>query len=234
MRPPRGSPFKPLLFLLAVAGLALAGHFLPVTDWLRASQAWVAARGALGMAFFFVLYVTVTMAMGPAWILTVAAGLTWSFGVALPLVWVSATAGAAASFLLGRTLARHRIEALVARNEVLAAIDRAVEKKGWRIVFLLRLSPVVPFVFSNYVYGLTAIRLWPYVASSALGMLPLAALYVAAGTAGKAALGGAPPKGPWVPAAFAVGALLTLGVTLYVARLAKRELEESRLDRSLS
>ena len=230
----RRFPVKPVLALLGIAALVAAGRLFPVVSWLTALQAWVSAHGALGMVLFFIVYVVVTVLMGPAWLLTIAAGLTWSFPVALPLALLSATAGATSAFLLGRTLARHRVEALVAKNDVLAAIDRAVAKKGWRIVFVLRLSPVVPFVFSNYVYGLSAIGLWPYVLSSFFGMLPLGALYVAAGTAGKAALGGAPPKGPVTMAVIASGVLLTIGVTVYVTRLAKKELAESRLDRSPS
>lgn len=221
-------PWKGVLPALAVLALVLAGRLLPIANWLEASHDWVSSHGALGMGLFFFAYVAVTVLMGPAWLLTIAAGLTWSFAAAVPLVWVSATTGAAVAFLLGRTLARHRIEAIARKNATLGALDRAVASKGWKIVFLLRLSPVVPFVFSNYVYGLTAIRFWPYVAASAFGMLPLTALYVAAGTAGKAALGGAPPKGPWTIAAFGAGALLTVAVTVYVTRIAKKELERSK------
>ena len=220
----RGFPWKRVLAALAVVGLVVAGRLLPIAEWLRASHLWVSSHGALGMVLFFFAYVLVTVLMGPAWLLTIAAGLTWSFGVAVPLVWVSATAGAASSFLLGRTLARHRVEAIAKKNATLNALDRAVEKKGWKIVFLLRLSPVVPFVFSNYVYGLTAIRFWPYVASSAFGMLPLTILYVAVGAAGRTALGGAPPGGPWTIAAIGGGALLTIAVTVWVTKIAKKEL----------
>ena len=136
----RRFPVKPVLALLGIAALVAAGRLFPVVSWLTALQAWVSAHGALGMVLFFIVYVVVTVLMGPAWLLTIAAGLTWSFPVALPLALLSATAGATSAFLLGRTLARHRVEALVAKNDVLAAIDRAVAKKGWRIVFLLRLS----------------------------------------------------------------------------------------------
>jgi uncharacterized membrane protein YdjX (TVP38/TMEM64 family) len=231
---PRRFPVKPVLALSAVLGLVVAGRLFPVVSWLTALQAWVSAHGVLGMSLYFVVYVLVTVLLGPAWLLTIAAGLTWSFPVAAPLALMSATAGATAAFLLGRTLARRRVEELVKTNEILAAIDRAVAKRGWRIVFLLRLSPVVPFVFSNYVYGLSAIRLWPYVLSSFFGMLPLGALYVAAGTAGKAALGGAPPRGPVAIAVIVAGVILTIGVTAYVTRLARKELDESRRDRAAS
>ncbi len=87
------------------------------------------------------------------------------------------------------------------------------------------MSAVVPFVVSNYVYGLTAIRFWPYVASSAAGMIPLTFLYAALGAAARTA-GHAgenpPPPGAWGIAVFAAGALITAGVTVYVARLTRR------------
>ena len=46
------------------------------------------------------------------------------------------------------------------------AIDRAIAKSGWKVVALLRLSPLVPFSLSNYLYGLTAVRLGPYLLAS--------------------------------------------------------------------
>ena len=46
------------------------------------------------------------------------------------------------------------------------AIERAVSARGRRIVFLLRLSPVVPFNFLNYALGLTTISVWDFVFAS--------------------------------------------------------------------
>ena len=51
------------------------------------------------------------------------------------------------------------------------AIERAVSARGRRIVFLLRLSPVVPFNFLNYALGLTTISVWDFVVAS-LGTVP--------------------------------------------------------------
>lgn len=221
-------PWKLAVAAVALAALFAAARLLPLAEWLNAFQVWVRGQGVLGMALFLLAYVAVTLLMGPAWLLTIGAGLTWGLDVALPLVWASATLGAAAAFLLGRTFLRHRVEAAARKNLTLGALDRAVGKKGWKIVFLLRLSPIVPYVFSNYVYGLTSIRFWPYVAASAFGMLPLTALYVAAGAAGRTALVGGPPGGPWKIAALAGGALLTIAVTVWVTKIAKKELAEAR------
>ena len=56
-------------------------------------------------------------------------------------------------------------------NPRFEAIDAAIREQGWKVVALLRLSPLVPFSLSNYLYGLTAVRFWPYVAASAAGMI---------------------------------------------------------------
>src|SRR5947199_304037 len=58
-----------------------------------------------------------------------------------------------------------------------AAIGRAVAAEGRRFVFLLRLSPVVPFNVLNYALGLTSVRFGDYLVAS-LGMIPGTLLYV--------------------------------------------------------
>ena len=69
--------------------------------------------------------------------------------------------GAAAAYLLGRYAFRTAVEKTTAKTPKFAAIDKAIGKNGWKIVALLRLSPVVPFNLSNYFFGLTAIRFLP-------------------------------------------------------------------------
>ena len=70
---------------------------------------------------------------------------------------------------------------LAQKNNKFKAIDRAIGKNGFRVVTLLRLSPLLPLALSNYFYGLTSVDLPAYVAGSWLGMLPGTVLYVIAG-----------------------------------------------------
>ena len=96
-------------------------------------------------------------------------------------------------------------------------------------MFLLRLSPVVPYSASNYLYGVTAVRFWPYVLASWIGMLPVTLLYVYLGAAGRAAIGGTRARSGWEWMALAVGLLATAAVTVWVASVARRELAKSRV-----
>ena len=66
-------------------------------------------------------------------------------------------------------------------NKQFAAIDRAIGKDSFRVVLLLRLSPLLPLALSNYLYGLTSVDLVPYVLGSWVGMLPGTLAYVTAG-----------------------------------------------------
>ena len=63
-----------------------------------------------------------------------------------------------------------------------AAIDRAIEKNGFKAVVLLRLQPVLPFNILNYALGLTSIRLRDYMLASWIGMFPATVLYVYLGS----------------------------------------------------
>lgn len=79
--------------------------------------------------------------------------------VAFALLKVAATV----AFLIARYFARERILKLVEGNKKFLAIDKAIGENGFRVVTLLRLSPLLPFSLGNYLYGLTSVKLIPYV-----------------------------------------------------------------------
>jgi uncharacterized membrane protein YdjX (TVP38/TMEM64 family) len=221
--------FRWIAPLLLLAALVVLGRVLPFTRWLAAFTDWIDGLGPAGMALYAAVYALVAVLLLPAWLMTIGAGLIFGFLPGVAVVWTGATAGAAASFLIARYLARARVARAAARNPKFQALDRAIGEKGWKIVLLLRMSVVVPYVFSNYVYGLTAIRFWPYLAASAVGMIPVIALYVALGVAAGRIEGveTAASPGPWGAAVLAVGVLITAGVTVYVARLTRRALDSA-------
>jgi len=91
---------------------------------------------------------------------------------------VRARIGASLAFLIARYLARDKVRLLLERRRNLAAIDKAVAEEGWKIVGLLRLSPLIPFNLQNYLFGVTAIPFPHFVAATFAGIFPGTALYV--------------------------------------------------------
>jgi uncharacterized membrane protein YdjX (TVP38/TMEM64 family) len=183
--------------------------------------------GIWGPVVFIVGYAIAAVVMAPAFLLTITAGAVWGM-TGLLYVMVGATCGAVLAFVMARYLLRRYIERFVLRHPRLAAIDRAVEHEGVRLVFLLRLSPVVAYVLLNYVLGISRVRFRDYLAGS-IGMLPTAAAYVYAGkVAGDVASiagGAAAPRGPLWYVAIGVGLVATLVATALITRAARNAVD---------
>jgi uncharacterized membrane protein YdjX (TVP38/TMEM64 family) len=172
-------------------------------------------------------YTVVAVLLMPAFLLTLAAGALWGFWLGLLLAMAGAASGATCAFLAARHALRRFVWAYVSRRPRLIAIDRAVEAEGARLVFLLRLSPAVPFVLLNYVLGVSRITLRDHFLGL-FGMIPTAAMYVYAGkVAGDLAAlasGAGPPKGAAYYTMITFGLLATVAATVLVTRAAKRAL----------
>ena len=209
-----------------VVAAAIAARTLPVAVWLQAFQGWVARRGALGGVLYGAVYTVAALLFVPGSVLTIGAGLLFGLLWGTVIVSVASTATAAGAFLIARHLARGRVEAMARRHPRFGAIDAAVREQGWRIVALLRLSPLVPFNLSNYLYGLTPVAFGPYVLASWIAMLPGTLLYVYLGAAGKAAAeaGAGRGRSPLEWTLLAAGLVATVAVTVMVTRAARRRL----------
>ncbi len=173
---------------MVVAGTAVVGAWLllPVKEWIESLEQWITGLGALGVVAFAVIYVVATCTLIPASALTLLAGL--AYGVwGYPLVVGSATCGAGAAFLIGRYLARDRVQKQIENHRKFGAVNQAVGEGGWKVVILLRLSPVFPFGLQNYFFSVSTIGFWPYVKATFVGIMPGTALYVYLGSIGKAA-----------------------------------------------
>jgi uncharacterized membrane protein YdjX (TVP38/TMEM64 family) len=64
-------------------------------------------------------------------------------------------------------------------------LEPAVEREGWKIIFLSQLHPLFPTSLLNYVYGLTRIRFRTYMLWTSIGRAPGLFLYVYLGTLGQ-------------------------------------------------
>jgi uncharacterized membrane protein YdjX (TVP38/TMEM64 family) len=218
---------------LVIIILFIAARVLPVTDWLTRFNYWVAHLGFWGVLLFMLVYVVATVLFFPASILTIGAGFIYGVVMGTVIVSIAATVGAAMAFLIARYLARDQIARKVANNPRFRRIDRAIGERGAKLVFLLRLSPLIPFNLSNYFYGLTSVKFWPYALASWIGMLPGTLLYVYLGAAGKAGLTGAAGqssgRSPWEYVFLGVGLIATVIVTVWVTRIARRELSKTEV-----
>lgn len=200
------------------AGPRMLGVIVDVRHW-----------GLVAPLAFMLLYAVSVVALVPASVLTMAGGAVFGLARGIAFSFIGALLGSTVAFLLGRYVARRLIERKLATMPRFAAIDRAVSAQGRRIVFLLRLSPVVPFNFLNYALGITRISIKDFVIASA-GTLPGAVMYAYAGkvTSEALALAGQAelPKNPSYYAFLVAGLAATLAATTVITRTARRALRD--------
>lgn len=212
--------------LVIVLSLLVLVREVPVDRGIVWIEGWIEGVGVWGPLVYALLYAAAVVLLVPGSALTLAGGAVFGLGWGTCSVSIGATLGAAGAFVIARYVARDRVAAAARRHPKFGAIDRALGEGGWKVVALLRLTPVVPFSVSNYLFGLTPVRFWPYVLASWVFMLPGAFLYVyigyvgGEGIAAAAGAAGDDPAGVGVWTARIVGLAATIAVTVYVTRLA--------------
>eukprot|EP00892_Ulva_mutabilis_P011834 jgi/Ulvmu1/9022/UM005_0113.1 len=226
--------------LVAVCGLlALIAGGVVFKDQLAAFLTYFADiiddMGPAGYVLFFFVYAGLEVLAVPAIPLTMASGAIFGILPGSILVSLSGTAAAAVSFLIARYVARDKFSAWAQKSKQFRAVNTVIEKDGFKVVALLRLSPLLPLAASNYLYGLTNVSLPAFFFGSWVGMFPGTVAYVSAGHVGKAALGGGESLslGWWqIAAAFAV----TGAAIAYIGSLATAALkeEEARADANVA
>ena len=217
----------------AVAAALLVAFGRSLAGYVPAFAEWVARLGAWGPVVFILGYVVAAVAFVSGSLLTLAAGALFGLVRGTLYVLVAATLGAPAAFLVSRYVVRAAIERRLRGDPRFAAIDAAVAANGRKVVFLLRLSPVLPYTLMNYALGLTRVRFADYVVAS-VGMLPGTLLYVyygkLAGDVAAAVGGRAVARGAGHYAVLALGLAATVALTVYVTRLARRALAAAVAD----
>jgi uncharacterized membrane protein YdjX (TVP38/TMEM64 family) len=200
-----------------------------VVHWMQSIQ----AAGMMGWFLFIVLYALACLLFIPGSILTVSAGAIYGFWGGTLLVLLGNGLGSILCVLVTRYLLRERAQKFFDRNEKMKAMEEAVQKDGWKIVCLTRLSPVMPFSLINYALGLTKISLAKFFLATEAGAIPSTCIYVYLGTL----IGNLTKIGPdlrqhrplqWTIQG--VGLVLTIAVTVYVTKVASRSVKR-RLER---
>jgi len=211
--------------IVALAAIVLVFRLLPIAAWLTSFQAWVRHLGALGYVVYALMYAVCVAALVPASLLTIGAGAIFGVAGGTIVVVAGATLGAMLSFFLARTVLRKKVEQMIARRPKLAAVDKAVAKEGTKLMLLCRLSGFPPFVFANYVFGLTGVGALSYFLTTFFGIIPGCFAYTYAGHAGAAVATGSGNR-----IALIVTAAGIVLVSLYVARIATRAIRRAGVD----
>lgn len=212
----------------AVALVVLLIRTLPIREWTIALAERIRGAGMKGVVIFVAVYVVAEVVLVPGSLLTMAAGFAYGPIAGLLIASPASVLAATTAFLLSRTALREWIQEKIARSPKTRALDRAVGRNSFKLILLLRLSPLVPFNVLNYLLGLSDVPLGHYIVASFVGMLPGTWLYVYLGSLATTAAGLGETSGGGGPARLALtiaGLIATVVAVLFITNAARRTLD---------
>ena len=177
----------PLIVVVLLAGAAyfIVGHGgISLEALLRhrmAIGAFVSEHRVLAVLAYIALYIAaVALSLPGAVYLTVAGGFLFGVAVGASAAVIGATIGATLIFLVARTALG---EPLLRRAGPRAAqLAQGFRDDAFSYLLFLRLVPAFPFFLVNLVPAFAGVRLGPFVAATALGIIPGALAFAFAGT----------------------------------------------------
>ena len=200
-------------------------------DWIGTLVLRLVNLGPWGPLLFIGAYIAASLTLAPAFLLTFAAGAVYGLWRWTILVYVAALAGSCTVFGLASPLARSRLLRWIDRDPRVAAVRAALVGDAVWVMFLLRLSPLVPYVLLNYALALSGVRFRDFVIAS-VGMLPTIVMYVyygkIVGDVAKITVGLVPPRGVEYWVLVGVGLVATIVATTMITRAARQAIEQQR------
>lgn len=155
----------------------------------------------------------------PRAVVCVGAGAVLGWSGVVPSL-IGSGLGATLGFLLARHLFAGLIGGFVARRPKVAAVLRALEAEGWRVLGPLRLASPVPGPAINFACGLSRMGYRAYIVTTLVGVVPQTLLFVHLGRTGRRALAGPSLLSP--DGLVAAAGLVLTGLALWRLAVAAR------------
>ena len=115
-------------------------------------------NSSAGILVFMFVYILAIVFLLPASWLSLLSGFLYGPIWGSLIVFFSAFCGASLSFFISQNFFSKKINHLIGRFASLTILEEVLKKGGLKLIILTRLSPIFPFSFLNYFYGLNKIK----------------------------------------------------------------------------
>lgn len=170
----RRSVIAGVVLLLIIAGML--GVAVSQYSWTPDELASrLRAIGRWAPVAVIVLMVVHSFVPFPAEILAICAGAVFGTVMGSVLIWIGAMLGALAAFGLSRKLGQKVIHGWLSPTQS-KRVNDWTQNQGVLALLISRLIPVIAFNLINYAAGLTKVRLWTFIWTTGLGIVPFTVL----------------------------------------------------------
>ena len=156
--------WRALFGLLALVLCGVAGYFLfqdavDIIDWFKGFGIWSPVLFTIALPLAIVLLL-------PTPFVKVGAGAIFPFWIAVVVNFVASMIGGLIAFVLGRWLFRESIQEAIKNDQRMVNIESALGEDAMRISILVRLSPILPDEWLNYIMSATPVSLRVFLVSN--------------------------------------------------------------------
>ncbi|MBO9599416.1 MAG: TVP38/TMEM64 family protein [Cohnella sp.] len=181
-------------------------------------RGWVDDFGWYAPVIYMGMYVVRPFILFPASVLAMAGGLAFGTWYGMLYTLIGEVVGAVLSFLLARKVGAGLFGGI--ENPRFLKLERAMEKRGFTMVLMLRIAPFVPFDLVSYAAGVARVPFRAYLIGTIIGTLP--------GTFAYNFLGATLTSGDWRDYVIAgIVFAVALSVPFLFKRKVEKEVEES-------
>jgi uncharacterized membrane protein YdjX (TVP38/TMEM64 family) len=163
-----------LIVLVSIHGFSV---FPRILEWFKSRSGWGGWGAYLG------IYTAIVALFIPGVVFIMGAGFVFGFWRGLLAVWIGGSVGQALAFLLARYLLRDWVETFINNKwKKWKYIDAALEKDGWKLVLIMRMSPIIPYNLLNIAMATTSIHFLAFSVVSSIGIMFECCIFVYLGT----------------------------------------------------
>jgi len=213
-----------VLFFCAICGILLFRDAQNVLNWFE-------NLGPLGPVVFTLALSFAVVVMFPTPLIKVSAGAIFPFWIAAAANFVASLLGGLVAFLLGRWLFRESIQRSIMSDKRLQNIETALTVDAMKISVLVRLSPLIPDEWLNYLMSATPVSLRVYMVSNCSGIVYSLAYAYYGHALGRFALNSSGVEGmnstPLGNAMLVLGIVASILATVLVTRASMKALQDA-------
>jgi len=167
---------QPAVALIVLALLLAPVAALNVPAVQRALLALIETMrtgGARGLALYFLVYGLGGALAFPKAPFHVLAGFVYGPVRGALVASPAGTLAATSAFILGRTVLRNLVRRRLEGNPTWDALGELVQTEGLRVVWLARMTPVIPQNLFSFAAATTSVRYWQFALGTWAGLLPI-------------------------------------------------------------
>jgi len=122
--------------------------------------------GKIGPIVYLCILSTAIVMLFPTPILKMFAGTFFGFSLGLLINFLASMIGGLLAFFIGRYFFKDTVSKIIKKNKITRDLERSLGKEGLKLSFLVRLSPLIPDEWLNYVLSISPLTTKEFIFSN--------------------------------------------------------------------